>query len=164
MPRWDVSVQGAAGSKHHKIFRPHGDAFFHISDRHWCAHGNTANADGFCGAESVHPQASSCLRDCHRLALIQFQCQIQRDNMGAAAHLIHGSSDGRFDITYAVKKDKITREEIEGVGFGWADYDETIAHYNPETLQYGYNVLPDGEEIYYIPNPALGLWINKEKF
>ena len=86
------------------------------------------------------------------------------DNMGAAAHLIHGSSDGRFDITYAVKKDKITREEIEGVGFGWADYDETIARYNPETLQYGYNVLPDGEEIYYIPNPALGLWINKEKF
>ncbi len=87
-----------------------------------------------------------------------------RDNMGAAAHLIHGSSDGRFDITYAVKKDKITREEIEGVGFGWADYDETAARYNPETLEYGYNVLPDGEEIYYIPNPALGLWINKEKF
>ena len=87
-----------------------------------------------------------------------------RDNMGAAAHLIHGSSDGRFNITYAVKKDKITREEIEGVGFGWADYDATIARYNPETLQYGYNVLPDGEEIYYIPNPALGLWINKEKF
>ncbi len=87
-----------------------------------------------------------------------------RDNMGAAAHLIHGSSDGRFDITYAVKKDKITREEIEGVGFGWADYDETAARYNPETLEYGYNTLEDGEEIYYIPNPALGLWINKEKF
>ena len=87
-----------------------------------------------------------------------------RDNMGAAAHLIHGSSDGRFTITYAVKSDKITREEIEGVGFGWADYDETIKRYNPETLEYGYNVLPDGEEIYYIPNPALGLWINKEKF
>ena len=87
-----------------------------------------------------------------------------RDNMGAAAHLIHGSSDGRFDITYAVKKDKITREEIEGVGFGWADYDEMAARYNPETLEYGYNILPDGEEIYFIPNPALGLWINKEKF
>ncbi len=87
-----------------------------------------------------------------------------RDNMGAAAHLIHGSSDRRFDITYAVKKDKITRDEIEGVGFGWADYDETAARYNPETLEYGYNTLEDGEEIYYIPNPALGLWINKEKF
>ncbi|MBR4862225.1 MAG: DUF2088 domain-containing protein [Firmicutes bacterium] len=87
-----------------------------------------------------------------------------RDNMGAAAHLIHGSSDERFSITYAVKKDKITREEIEGVGFGWADYDEMTARYNPETLQYGYNTMEDGEEIYYIPNPALGLWINKEKF
>lgn len=85
-----------------------------------------------------------------------------RDNMGAAAHLIHGSSDGRFTITYAVKN--ISKEEIEGVGFCAADYDETVKRYNPETLQYGYNTLPDGEEIYFIPNPALGLWINKEKF
>ena len=85
-----------------------------------------------------------------------------RDNMGAAAHLIHGSSDGRFTITYAVKD--ITREEIEGVGFESADYDEIVKRYDPEKLQYGYNTMPDGEEIYYIPNPALGLWINKEKF
>ena len=85
-----------------------------------------------------------------------------RDNMGAAAHLIHGSSDGRFTITYAVKE--ITKEEIEGVGFQAADYDETVKRYDPEKLQYGYNTLPDGEEIYYIPNPALGLWINREKF
>ncbi|MBP1553294.1 MAG: DUF2088 domain-containing protein, partial [Oscillospiraceae bacterium] len=85
-----------------------------------------------------------------------------RDNMGAAAHLIHGSSDDRFKITYAVKN--ITKEEVESVGFAAADYDEMIKRYNPETLKYGYNTLPDGEEIYYIPNPALGLWINKEKF
>ena len=85
-----------------------------------------------------------------------------RDNMGAAAHLIHGSSDGRFTITYAVKE--ITKEEIEGVGFRAADYDETVKRYDPSTLQYGYNTLPDGEEIYFIPNPALGLWINREKF
>ena len=85
-----------------------------------------------------------------------------RDNMGAAAHLIHGSSDDRFTITYAVKN--ITKEEVEGVGFKAADYDEMVKRYNPETLQYGYNLLPDGEEIYFIPNPALGLWINKEKF
>jgi len=87
-----------------------------------------------------------------------------RDNMGAAAHLIHGSSDDRFAITYAVKPENITREEIEGVGFGYADYDEMAARYNPQTLEYGYNTMPDGEEIYFIPNPALGLWINKEKF
>ena len=85
-----------------------------------------------------------------------------RDNMGAAAHLIHGSSDGRFTITYAVKD--MTREEIEGVGFCYADFDEMAKKYDPEKLQYGYNTLPDGEEIYFIPNPALGLWINREKF
>ena len=85
-----------------------------------------------------------------------------RDNMGAAAHLIHGSSDGRFTITYAVKE--ISREEIESVGFRAAGYDETVKRYDPAKLQYGYNTLPDGEEIYFIPNPALGLWINREKF
>ena len=84
-----------------------------------------------------------------------------RDNMGAAAHLIHGSSDGRFSITYAVKN--ISKEEIESVGFKAADYDEMAAKYDPEKLEYGYNTV-DGEEIYYIPNPALGLWINREKF
>lgn len=85
-----------------------------------------------------------------------------RDNMGAAAHLIHGSSDDRFNITYAVKN--ITKEEIESVGFKAADYDEIIKKYDPDKLAYGYNTLEDGEEIYYIPNPALGLWINREKF
>lgn len=84
-----------------------------------------------------------------------------RENMGAAAHLIHGSSDGRFTITYAVKN--ISKEEITSVGFNVADYDELVEKYNPDRLQYGYNEV-DGEEIYYIPNPALGLWINREKF
>jgi nickel-dependent lactate racemase len=84
-----------------------------------------------------------------------------RANMGAAAHLIHGSSDGRFSITYCVKN--ITKEEVEGVGFKAADYDEMAAKYDPTKLKYGYNVV-DGEEIYFIPNPALGLWINREAF
>lgn len=85
-----------------------------------------------------------------------------RANMGAAAHLIHGSSDGRFSITYCTKK--ISKEEIESVGYQWADYDEMVKKYDPEKLQYGYNTLPDGEEIYFIPNPALGLWADRSKF
>ena len=84
-----------------------------------------------------------------------------RANMGAAAHLIHGSSDGRFTVTYAVKE--ITRAEIASVGFQPADYDEVAARYDPKQLKYGYNTV-DGEEIYFIPNPALGLWINRERF
>ena len=84
-----------------------------------------------------------------------------RANMGAAAHLIHGSSDGRFSITYCVKN--ISKAEIESVGFNAADYDEMVKKYDPEKLSYGYNTV-DGEEIYFIPNPALGLWIDREKF
>ena len=84
-----------------------------------------------------------------------------RENMGAAAHLIHGSSDGRFSITYAVRD--ISRAEIEGVGFQSADYDEVIRKYDPAKLQYGYNTV-DGEAVYFIPNPALGLWIDRERF
>ena len=84
-----------------------------------------------------------------------------RANMGAAAHLIHGSSDGRFSITYCVKN--ITQAEVEGVGFKAADYDAMAAKYDPAKLAYGYNVV-DGEEVYFIPNPALGLWIDRTRF
>ncbi|MBR0139558.1 MAG: DUF2088 domain-containing protein [Firmicutes bacterium] len=84
-----------------------------------------------------------------------------RENMSAAAHLIHGSTDGRFTVTYAVKD--ISEEEIRSVGFKSASYDELAAKYGPDKLKYGYNTV-DGEDIYYIPNPALGLWIDRERF
>ena len=79
-----------------------------------------------------------------------------RANMGAAAHLIHGSSDGRFSVTYAVKD--ITQEEIRGVGYEAASYDEMAEKYDPSVLTYGWNTVGD-EEIYFIPNPALGRWV-----
>lgn len=85
-----------------------------------------------------------------------------RNNLSAAAHLIHASSDGRFSITYAVEH--LTRKEIEGVNFGYMKFSEAIARYNPELLSDGWNTMPDGEEIYYISNPALGLWADRQKF
>ncbi len=87
-------------------------------------------------------------------------------NLGAAAHLIHGSSEGRFSITYCPGKgeNNLTREEIESVGFRWADYDNMVANYNPKVLKDGFNTLPDGEEVFYISNPALGLWAFRERF
>lgn len=83
-----------------------------------------------------------------------------RENMGAAAHLIHGSSDGRFRITYAVKK--ISKNEIKNVNFLAADFDELCRIYDPEKLAEGYNRLENGEEIYFIHQPAVGLWIARE--
>ncbi len=76
-------------------------------------------------------------------------------NLSVAAHLIHGSSDGRFSITYCTKL--LTEEEIRGVGFNYAPYDEMAAKYDPATLTDGWNTV-DGERIFYISNPALGLW------
>lgn len=101
---------------------------------------------------------------CGRLKVLELfgQNADLRQNMGAAAHLIHGSPDGRFTVTYAVSR--ISRQEIEAVHFRSADCVEMMRRYNPDNLAYGWNTLPDGEEIFFIPNPALGLWINEGSF
>ncbi len=91
---------------------------------------------------------------------------VQRDpelsaNLSAAAHLIHGSSEGRFRITYC--PGKLTREEIEGVNFRYADLDQFSKRYDPARLADGFNTV-DGEEIFFISNPALGLWAHEDRF
>ncbi len=83
-------------------------------------------------------------------------------SLSAAAHLIHGSSEGRFHITYAAGG--LTRAEVESVGFAYAEPEAVLVRYNPSTLRDGHNVLPDGEEIFFISNPALGLWALREQF
>ena len=101
---------------------------------------------------------------CGRLQVLeQFrkaENQDLRDNMGAAAHLIHGSPDGRFTVTYAVKN--ISAEQIASVGFHPGAYDEYARKYDPGKMHYGFNTI-DGEEVFYIPNPALGLWIDRQR-
>ncbi len=87
-----------------------------------------------------------------------------RSNLGAAAHLIHGSSEGRFAITYCPGEGGITLDEVRSVGFEAAPYAEMAARYNPAQLKDGFNTMPDGEEVFYISNPALGLWAYREKF
>ncbi len=86
-----------------------------------------------------------------------------KDNLGASAHLIHGSSEGRFRITYCPGPD-MSKEEIESVGFQYCPYEEMVARYPIDTLKDGWNTMPDGEEIYYISNPALGLWAYPDRF
>lgn len=86
-----------------------------------------------------------------------------RANLGAPAHLIHGSSEGRFTITYC-PGDGMSREEIEGVGYRYCSYAEMAGRYSPDSLRDGWNVMPDGEEVYYISNPALGLWAHRDRF
>lgn len=80
------------------------------------------------------------------------------DKIMSAAHLIQGSTDGRFTVTYCTKPELMSKEEIESVGYQWANYDEISKRYDPHTLKEGWNILPDGEEIYFVGTPALGLW------
>jgi len=84
-------------------------------------------------------------------------------SLSAAAHLIHGSSEGRFTVTYAPGQG-VSREEIENVGYGWAPLAQAMKRYDPEKLALGWNELPDGERIFFVPNPALGLWTTKARF
>ena len=82
-----------------------------------------------------------------------------KNNLSVAAHLIHGSSDGRFTIRYATKL--LTEEEVTGAAFAYAPYDEMAKKYDPAKLTDGWCTV-DGEEIFYISNPALGLWVAEE--
>ena len=81
-------------------------------------------------------------------------------NLSAAAHLIHSSSEGRFNITYC--PGILTRNEIESVNFNYHDLADMMKIYNPAILKEGYNRIND-EEIFYISNPALGLWASKDR-
>ena len=98
----------------------------------------------------------------HTLKCTEENQELQ-DNLGASAHLIHGSSEGRFSITYCPGPG-MTREEIESVGLNYCSYDEMVARYPIDKLKDGWNTMPDGEEIYYISNPALGLWAHPDRF
>jgi nickel-dependent lactate racemase len=82
-------------------------------------------------------------------------------DLSAAAHLIHGSSEGRFTITWC--PGHLTQQEVESVGFRWADLGEMTQRYDPNKLVHGFNTV-DGEEIFFVANPGLGLWAHRDRF
>ena len=87
-------------------------------------------------------------------------------NLSAAAHLIHGSSEGRFTVRYCTASSDaaITKKEIESVGFEWGSLEEAEARYDIKKLGLGWNTNPDGERFFFIPNPGMGLWAEKRRF
>jgi len=84
------------------------------------------------------------------------------ENLSAAAHLIHGSPEGRFKVTYC--PGRLTRQEIESVGFAYGDLGEMQRFYAPGRLNDGWNSLPDGRRVFFISNPGLGLWSSRRRF
>jgi nickel-dependent lactate racemase len=84
-----------------------------------------------------------------------------QENLSAAAHLIHGSPEQRFSVTYC--PGGLAREEVESVGYNFGDVAALTARYDPQQLADGWNVSPDGERFYFIRNPALGLWAHASR-
>lgn len=82
------------------------------------------------------------------------------NDLSAAAHLIHGSSEGRFKIRWC--PGGLTKEEIEGVGFEYGNLKTLLMRYDPQKLRQGFNRV-EGEEVFFIPNPGLGLWAYRGK-
>jgi nickel-dependent lactate racemase len=82
-------------------------------------------------------------------------------DLSAAAHLIHGSSESRFTITWC--PGHLTKEEVEGAGFVYGDLSEMLRRYDPAKLAHGFNTV-DGEEIFFVANPGLGLWAHRDRF
>jgi nickel-dependent lactate racemase len=93
------------------------------------------------------------------LMAVEHSAELAND-LSAAAHLIHGSSEDRFKITWC--PGHLAKDEVEGVGFGFGDLRAMIALYNPEELSLGVNII-DGEEIFFISNPGLGLWAHRSR-
>ncbi|UUO08238.1 nickel-dependent lactate racemase [Blastopirellula sp. J2-11] len=102
---------------------------------------------GYCGTDKVMADYQTC-EDLQELA-------------HGAAHLMHGSSEGRFKITYA--PGHLGKEEMESVHFGYADLNEMMKRYQPGTRREGWNKTDDGEEFYFIPTPSAGLWSTRER-
>ncbi len=83
-----------------------------------------------------------------------------QDLTHATAHLIHGSSEGRFKITYA--PGHLTKQEIESVGFNYADIEVVQEYYKASQMRNGFNDLKY-ERVYYISTPSAGLWTTADK-
>jgi nickel-dependent lactate racemase len=93
------------------------------------------------------------------LASVQANADLA-DDLSAAAHLIHGSSEQRFTIRWC--PGHLSKEEIEGVGFHYGDLSTTLKHYRVQELRQGYNQV-NGEQVFFIANPGLGLWAYRGK-
>lgn len=77
-------------------------------------------------------------------------------NMSLAGHLIRCVPSLETRLTYCT--DQIPQEEIEHAGFHYMSVEEAMAAYPCESWQTGWRTLPNGEEIYFVRNAALGLW------
>jgi hypothetical protein len=114
------------------------------------------------------PEADKLIRKygyrpaCEVLELVKSESDLA-ENLSVAAHLIHGSSEGKFKVRYNTSP-RLSRSEIEQAGFQWGSLDDALSRYDPKKLKPGWNTDIDGEPFFFVSNPALGLWAEKSRF
>ena len=85
---------------------------------------------------------------------------VLQDYAHATAHLLHGSSEGRFTIRYA--PGGLSQSDIESVGYAYADIEDVLRKYPVAQLSEGLHEI-DGQKFFFIPTPSIGLWATKER-
>ena len=111
-----------------------------------------------------HPQGDALIRE-HGYRTTQEILERTRSdeglskNLSIAAHLIHGSPDGRFEVEYC--PGGLSKEEIEGVCFRYGHWQDAMQRYRIEGLQDGWHTDTHGQEYYFVRNPGLGLWMHR---
>ncbi len=123
-----------------------GELWIHAPGLERCGEDPTADAlirkYGYVGAERI-------------MELVSRDRELS-ENLSAAAHLIHGSAEGRFSVI--ISSEKMSREEIEGLNYSYCSSAEFGTRFPPDTFKPGWNRGAEGENIFYVPDPALGLW------
>jgi carbohydrate kinase (thermoresistant glucokinase family) len=86
-------------------------------------------------------------------------------NLGAAAHLVHGSSEGRFRIVWCTDPTTgLTRADVESVGYEWRDLRDELAHLGVgASTTSGPRTDRAGVAFEFIANPAMGLWSTADR-
>ena len=84
-----------------------------------------------------------------------------RELAHAAAHLIHGSSEGRFNISYA--PGHLSKAEIEGVGYQFVPLDTALAALPASANERRLEYHEGRRKSFFISTPSAGLWATKSR-
>ena len=57
----------------------------------------------------------------------------------------------------------MTKQEVESVGYQYADHVSMSERYQVATIDTGWHATADGERYYFIKDPGLGLWMDRER-
>ncbi len=83
---------------------------------------------------------------------------------GAVAHLVHGSTEGRFTVVYCTDPAAggLPPGEVEAAGYRWRPLGDELAGLGVDgATPTGERLDATGDPFFHVANPALGLWTTR---